>query len=56
MKKVYIVKPKCDKKCVNEQQLTTDMEVVAETYLNNPFINGAEEVKTFLMPDGRERL
>lgn len=45
MKKVYIVRPKCDKKCVNEQQLTTDMEVVAETYLNNPFINGAEEVQ-----------
>lgn len=45
MKKVYNVRPKCDKKCVNEQQLTTDMEVVVETYLNNPFINGAEEVK-----------
>ena len=45
MRKVFKIEPKCNKKCANGLELTTNMRVFVETHLEDPFINGAEEVR-----------
>lgn len=44
-KNVFRIKPTCNKKYATGLELTTDMEVFVGTRLEDPFINGAEDVR-----------